>query len=91
MNRYSHPVKFYMYLAAGLRVISTSIPSILEYKNRSSVFIADTAKDMFHIIKNTKILPLSLQKYRHNQQILDTQSVKQKINQIINYISKTDK
>lgn len=86
MNFYSHPVKTYEYLAAGLRIFTAPIPSVLEYRNEHPIYVIETpkqAKEAFHqkSIKGTRTLRAS-----KIERILEKESVDRKVKEILLHI-----
>jgi glycosyltransferase involved in cell wall biosynthesis len=49
--RSTSPIKLYEYLAAGLPVVATSMPDVLDLKRRGFVYCADTADDFAALIE----------------------------------------
>ena len=90
MNYYSHPIKIYEYLAAGLPIVSTSMPSVVEYVNLAPVYIYDSALGTSKLIK--KIFSSKSSPFKDVasiQKILDSQSIETKVMQIIKSIPLT--
>lgn len=87
-NYHSHPVKLYEYLAAGLPVVSTPLPSMLEYVERAPVHIADNAHQMAQVIRGIDFIAVHFKEknLQQVQRILDEQSVARKVKQITDWI-----
>jgi len=84
-NRFSQPVKLYEYLASGLTVVSTEIPSIAEYRNYPNIWIANNVGEMVDLISKPKN-ELDQKSIEKIQELLNKQSVKEKIKNIISYL-----
>jgi glycosyltransferase involved in cell wall biosynthesis len=81
MTYHSHPIKIYEYLSAGLPVISTKIPSLLEYANRVPISFIEHGRKVQNFTKDFSSIS-GVKKNKSLHGILNKQSNQTKVNQV---------
>jgi len=81
----SHPIKFYNYLASKIPVISTPVPSLLQYTSAAPIEFARTSDEFVSLIKKRATMKQSFSPtvIHRIQNIVHRQSVDAKYHQLL--------
>lgn len=82
-NFNSHPIKIYDYLASGLSIVSSRIPSVVQYVGKAPIYCVDDAEEFTQNIQKLIDEPDSVVLSRSKQiaAILRQQSIRTKLHQ----------
>ncbi|CAN5267194.1 hypothetical protein BH10PAT2_BH10PAT2_1650 [soil metagenome] len=86
MNSFSHPIKLYEYLQAGLPIVSTALPTIIVLAEKLPISISKTVPEMITAIKKSlKFKEMSKQRSSYKK-IFEQQTESRKVVQILNWL-----
>ena len=79
MNYHSHPIKLYEYIARGLFVVSTPLPSVKEHAKMFPLFVADTPVRFAQAIVQATRKQYTKQEEDQIRRLLERQSLDRKV------------
>ena len=83
---HSNPIKVFDYLSAGLPIVSTPIPTVIDHSRHAPIYIAHNAKEMSKFIIQASQYSPTPQENHKIEKLLDSQSVETKVKYITNRI-----